>query len=136
MWLIKGREISFDLDSGETVELPIDYGMIHSPDTAKKCHVYFGPYKKTREVVSQLPRIATLYFGSDYDGHVAYVEFPSGSWRPAGKVETIFYDRPGEHRDYYRHKFEEPASLSVNGRFHRLSLPSGCVVNDRGFVWP
>jgi hypothetical protein len=135
-WLIKGREISFDMDDGETLSLPIEFGMIHSPDTNRRCSVYFGPYKRTREAVSQLPRIASLYFGSDYDGRVAYIDIPSGAWRPVGKVDVIFYDRPGEHRDYYRHQFEKPVPLSANGRFHRLSLPSGCVVNDRGFVSP
>ena len=135
-WLIKGREISFDMTDGETIELPITHGMIHSPDTSKKCHVYFGPYQKTREAVSELPRIANAYFGSDYKGRVAYLDIPNGKWRPVGEVDVIFYDRPGEHRDYYRHKFAKPIPLSVNGRFHRLSLPNGCVVNDRGFVTP
>jgi hypothetical protein len=136
MWLIKGREISFDLTDGETLELPIDHGMIHSPDTAKRCFVYFGPFKKTKTSVSELPRMASLYFGNAYAGHVAYIDIPGGLWRSMGRVDTIFYDRPGEHRDYYRHKFSEPIPLSRNGRFHRLSLPRGCVVNDRGFVSP
>jgi len=135
-WLIKGREISFDTTDGETIELPIAYGMIHQPDGPKKCHVYFGPYKKTKEAVTELPRIANAYFGSDYKGHVAYIDIPSGKWRTVGEVDVIFYDRPGEHRDYYRHKFDRPIPLSRNGKFYRLSLPSGCVVNDRGFVTP
>ena len=89
MWLIKGREISFDLDDGETIELPIDHGMIHSPDSKQKCHVYFGPFKKTRQAVSELPRIASAYFGSDYKGRVAYVDIPGGKWRSVGNVDVI-----------------------------------------------
>lgn len=133
MWLIKGREISFDMDDGETIELPKSFGMIHKPST---CRVYFGPYEKTRESVSELNQAQKLYFGSDYDGLIAYIDFPRGSWQPVGRVDAIFYDRPGEHIDYYRHQFKKSVPLSVSGRFHRLSLPGGCVVNDRGFVDP
>jgi hypothetical protein len=136
MWLIKGREISFDMEDGETIALPKAYGMIHSPDTVRKCHVYFGPFEKTRQIESELNQTAKKYFGDDYDGRVAYIDIPSGSWRSAGRARVIFYDRPGQYSDYYRHEFSEPVPLSVNGRFYRLSLPDGCVVNDRGFVTP
>ena len=136
MWLIKGREISFDMDDGETLVLPKAYGMVHSPDTAKKRYVYFGPFQKTKKPVSDLPQLAHAYFGNDYKGHVASIDIPDGSWRSVGRVTVIFYDRPGEHADYYRHEFSTPVPLSSNGRWHRLSLPEGAVVNDRGFVRP
>lgn len=136
MWLIKGREISFDMEDGESLSLPKAYGMIHSPDTTRRCHVYFGPYKSTRKPVSKLPQIARAYFGDRYEGTIAEVDIPEGSWRPVGRATVIFYDRPGEAGDYYRHEFAQPIPLSTNGKFHRLSLPEGCVVNDRGFVKP
>jgi hypothetical protein len=136
MWLIKGREISFEMDDGQKIALPKRYGMIHNPKQSTKCVVYFGPYERAGESVTQMPRIASLYFGSDYDARGGYIDLPEGKWDRVGNVNVIFYDRPGEHSDYYRHEFKEPVPLSRNGEYWRITLPKGSVVNDRGFVSP
>jgi len=136
MWLIKGSNISFELDDGQSLALPKRYGMMHNPKQTTKCLVYFGPFDRTQENVAQVPRIASLYFGSDYKARVGYIDFPRGKWDPVGNVSRIYYERPGEHADYYQHPFNEPVPLSRNGEFHRITLPKGSVVNDRGFVSP
>jgi hypothetical protein len=136
MWLVKGRKISFEMADGPDINLPVSFGMIHNPKQTTKCRVYFGPYEKTPEQVAQLPHIATLYFGSDYNGRVGYVDIPEGKWTAVGDVTRIYYERPGEHADYYQHPFDEPVPLSRNRQWHRIVLPKGCVVNERGFVQP
>jgi len=136
MWLVKGRKISFEMQDGQTLELPKRYGMMHNPNRTTKCQVYFGPYDRTQESVAKLPKTASLYFGSDYDGRIGYIDIPSGRWSSVGDVTRIYYERPGQHADYYQHPFKQPVPLSQNGDFYRLALPNGCVVNDRGFVVP
>jgi len=43
-WLIQSSRDQLDTTMAKQSTLPIAYGMIHNPDGAKKCHVYFGPY--------------------------------------------------------------------------------------------
>ena len=137
--LIKGRDISFEVLHGKTLTLPKSHGMIHNPDVGgdgERCRVYFGPYEKTDGAVTKLTTRARNYFGGDYQGRHAYVNFPSGKWKLSCTIMAIFYQRDGEHADYYRHEFERPLPLYELGKFYRLNLGKGCVLNDRGYVFP
>ena len=136
MWLIKGRRISFEMDDGTTLELPVSHGMMHNPNKQSRCRVYFGPFERSGESITKVDRFTTNYFGSDYKARAGYIDFPEGKWTHVGAVARIYYERPGEFSDYYQHPFKEPVPLSRNGSFYRLELPKGCVVNDRGFVSP
>jgi hypothetical protein len=45
--------------------------------------------------------------------------------------------RRGKYAGAYFHPFKSfSPTLSRSGRFYRLELRNGCVVDDRGFVFP
>lgn len=85
----------------------------------------------------------TRYLGSNYPIHKgeapvenlprelsAWTKFPA-------PVSQIFYERTGYRaRDYFEHSFKGPAWLYERGRYLRLQLPKGCVLNERGYVVP
>ena len=68
--------------------------------------------------------------------HVS-VEFPEGSWKSEARVKYIRYRRPGFAKPF-EHPYDPDVELFVCERplAWRLALPSGCVVDSRGFVWP
>jgi hypothetical protein len=142
MIVIKGSHVRFELADGSIVHPPASFGMIHDPDgeTLSKCDVYVGPYKKGRKEVP-LTRHARSYFGRSYVTRSANVDVPGGPWNPVGDVVQIFYRRPAttqtaKHRGNYFHKMKKPVGLSKCRSFYRLELPDGCIVNERGFVFP
>ena len=153
MIVIKGSHVRFELVSqipaekrkkppatnGKVISLPNAYGIIHDPDSENfdKCECYFGPYKRTRKRI-EMTQKASAYMGSSYPATFATVDLPSGTWKPIGDVAQIFYKRPGRYSGKYFHPFKAGfvPKLYKNGRFYKLALPGGCIVDDRGFVFP
>jgi hypothetical protein len=130
------------------LKLPPTHGIIHDPEgtSLPRCLVFFGPYKTTQTRVS-LDRTARKYFGSSYPAVAASVDIDvHGNWVPlSGPVVQIWYLRRGHvgvkgpHQGRFFHPFKSvspPLTLSRCGRYYCLELPDGCIVNDRGFVFP
>ena len=142
MILIKGDALIFQTDTGRMIDLPTKSGIIHDPDgeDRPKCEVFFGPYRILRQRPTGTTRAATKYFGSRYKPAMATVDLPKGPWEPIAKVVKIFYKRGlrgADHAGGFHHPFARtPLTLSKCGRYWRLSLPQGCIVDDRGFVFP
>jgi hypothetical protein len=152
--IIKGSHVRFELRrpegapsaskkpreiSGKIVVLPVAYGIIHDPDGEhfERCECFFGPYKGTRRQVEMTSR-AKAYMGPSYPATFAVVDVPRGAWNSVGEVAQIFYRRPGRYQGKYFHPFKDGYGpmLSKNGRFYKLALAGGCIVDDRGFVFP
>lgn len=141
--LIKGSHVRFEMTDGSIKKLPVKYGIIHDPEGVvySRCDIYFGPYRATRQK-AELTRKAAAYFGGNYDGKKASVNVPDSGWKSVGQVVQIFYRRPGKYEGNYFHpwfkhaKKKTPLTLSKSGSFYLLALPDGCIVNDRGFVYP
>jgi hypothetical protein len=139
--MVKGRRVRFELEDHRIVTLPAGHAMVHDPKGIDfpRCHIYFGPLQKTQKG-TDLRREGRAYFGSSYPARVARIEVPDGAWHPVGHVIQIFYERPGKHKGLYYHPFKtrlpQKLVLSKNGSMYRLTLPQGCIVNDRGFVYP
>lgn len=131
------------MDDGARVVLPPKFGIIHDPEGVDlpKCNVYLGPYEISRKQAT-LTKAAAAYFGHSYRGRVARVDVPKGPWNVVGSARVIFYERPGRYQGRYFHPFykkaafPKPLLLRKCGAFFKLDLPDGCVVNDRGFVFP
>lgn len=140
MILIKGTDVKFEMADGRILSLPPKHGIIHDPSgqALPRCDVYFGPFQKGRTPIDLPTKEARAYFGRFYDARAAVVDVPPGPWKPVGDVTQIFYVRPGVHQGRYYHLFREGNLLRLSRcrAFHRLDLPEGCVVNDRGFVKP
>jgi len=146
--LIKGDHVRFEMTDGSMVTLPEAHGIIHDPEGYQLpyCDVYFGPFETTRQRV-ELTKKAKAYFGRGYEGNRAIVDVPiEGPWEPIGESIQIFYKRRGKDTRKFYHPKKQPVRLSrctarvaregASGTFYRLELPNGCVLDDRGFVWP
>jgi hypothetical protein len=139
MILIKGKEVRCEMSDGSIFHPPARYGLIHDPDGKQlpKCYVFIGPYKTSKKPV-EMTSDAKSYFGSDYKPTGAVVDVPDGDWHPMGDVVQIFYKREGKYKGKYFHLFAKRTTvvLSRCKSHFRLELPSGCIVNWRGFVYP
>lgn len=70
-------------------------------------------------------------------GHApAWIAIPGRQWIKIGLVGQVDYTRPDGELKY--HPFRVPVELWVtkDGIAHRLRLPSGCIVDERGIVDP
>lgn len=137
---IEGNRVAFELVSGKAIRLPPSYGTIHDPSGKEipKCVVYFGPYRKSSRSV-EMNRSHRRYFGSDHRAKLAVVgRIPKEGWKVVGKVAMIYYVRKGTRAPgAFHHPFKSRhPTLSKSGRFYKLSLGEGCLVDDRGYVFP
>ena len=138
MIIIKGERVVFKMADGSTKRLPPAYGMIDDPDGRQlpKCVVFVGPCRRTKEPLDGGGK-ARAYFGSKYPTKKAFVALPAKSWHPVGEVVEILYMRRGKYAASYFHPFKKfSPTLSRSGRYYRLELRDGCIVDDRGFVFP
>jgi hypothetical protein len=139
--VIKGSRVVFILQNGRKVRLPPSYGIIHDPEgkVLPRCEVFFGPYVKSKRIASAPSKKARKYFGSKYSPKEATVDVPDGPWNSIGEVVEILYERTkgSQYAGKYFHPFKEfSPELSKSKRYYRLALRNGCIVDDRGFVFP
>jgi hypothetical protein len=137
---VEANRVKFESSEGKLISLPAAYGMFHDPSgrDLPKCTLFFGPWKKTnRPVDASLSH--RRYLGSKGPLKLAIIpEIPRDGWEQVAKVVKIFYKRRGTRAPYgFYHPFKgKPLSLSRSGRFYRLSLGGGCMVDDRGISFP
>lgn len=81
---------------------------------------------------------AHAYFGEQGGLTVGRIDIPEGPWHRVAQVKFIRYRRVGVHSGSYEHEYEIPVDLMYCTRplAWRLPLPTGCIVDPRGFVWP
>jgi hypothetical protein len=136
--LIKGDHVRFEMTDGSMITMPDSYGIIHDPEgySLPYCEVFFGPFEVTRQRVD-LTSKAKAYFGRGYEGRRAIVDVPiQGPWEFVGETIQIFYKRRGKDTRKFYHPQKRPVRLLRCGKFYKNELPDGCVLDDRGFVWP
>lgn len=163
--LVRGNKISFvsieqtkrvgvhkldDVAMPSDVKLPPKLVLVH--DTVGKllqrCDLYVLPWKNLRNNHGAkmapnklLLEHAEAYFVDEEDYALPIVrgsvKIPRDSWKKLARVKFIRYHRPGFTK-LFEHEYEVP--VDVWGANHelafRLPLPTGCVVDERGFVWP
>src|SRR5262249_39520451 len=154
--LCMGREIEFDLKSGETIVAPPSAGMLFDETGTAwpKCSLLV---KRFEDGTSRSDR-GKDYFGrkaSVYEGHVELPMRALSTWKRRGEIKAIFYERAGTKLPgFFRHVFNKPrglykvifwikgrtaktpAILYARGKDYRVELPDGCIVDDRGIVLP
>ena len=150
MLVRKAHGVSFVMKDGKTVRAPHGHGLLHDEDAQvwPRCSVLVGPCAIGQRDASLTPK-ARAYFGPGYRARSGQVVLPPrhlSTWKRIGEVERIFYVRDGNimggqrfrHRYADRRFFIFPIRtvLYRHGRFLRLELPGGCIVNRRGFVSP
>lgn len=156
--LCRGTRVSLKLEDGSS--LSFEGAAMHDATGRAwpKCSVLIGPFPRegarqaTEEEMKGAPR---QYLGRTYRGKVSQpFDLPPrglAAWTKVAVVThaTIFYTRGGtKYPGRYRHtmnkgrwiidlvKGEGRATLWRHGRYHRIDLPKGCMLDDRGFVWP
>jgi hypothetical protein len=149
----KGRSCRFIMVEGPDVSC--GGGMMHDPSGRwwPKNSVLCGPFRKLRaaqpdEGSSQ----AKHYLGDSHRAVVGVIDTPPkplSGWTYLGEVDEIRYTRTGRKRPgRYFHPFSKPGALATiikgkgkarlyrYGRFCRLDLPHGAILDTRGYVWP
>lgn len=133
-----------DTNMPSDIVLPEDYVLVQDP-TGKylsKCDFYVvrwhsdGP--KGSNLSGKLRDIAYDYFGDGARIKRGSVELPEGNWSAVTEIAFIRYRRAGELSGNYEHPYNPRVQLyeTESPLAWRLPLPTGCVVDARGFVWP
>jgi hypothetical protein len=132
------------------IKLPRSYVLVH--DTTgfllSKCELYVVKYRRARtNNVSSLHRdeveAARAYFsmGDNPSDSIRLetgsVVIPKGPWTRTAKIRLIRYRRHN-YRMGFEHLYDPPVwlSSSSSSRAWKLSLPSGCIVHEQGFIKP
>ena len=150
MMIVKGTRVELERLDGSILKIPARYGMLHDPEGAQRarCEVFFAPFTELRRVPETVTPAAKRYLGDNYEARLVRTDIPRSGWVDAGLVKTIWYTRNGnrgKHRpnEDFVHPFrspipfrKNPVPLSRSGRVYRISLGTGCVIDDRGFVFP
>jgi hypothetical protein len=122
------------------IKLPAGFVLVHdaSGGVFNKCDFYcvrwHGAIREKVEISPADREIARRYF-KNARPQVGEVDTPVGPWRRICKVKFIRYRRPGYPRGF-EHPYDPAVWLYGCDNALKLSLPGGCVVDDRGFVWP
>lgn len=137
---VESDRVVFEMANGKTIRLPASYGTFHDQEgvVLPKCDVFFGPFKKTRRPV-EMNRSHRRYFGADYQAVLATLpKIPKDGWKKVGEVAQILYVRKGKRASGgFHHPFKSrQPTLWKAGRIYKLSLGDGCIVDDRGYVFP
>lgn len=151
MLAVKAHDVSFELVGGGAARAARSHGLIHDEagEVWPRCSLLVGPYTRgTAE--GTMDAAARRYYGAGWRARRGRITLPpralAGQWRKVGTVSRIYYVRLGNvfGGTTFRHKFAArrlwifptPAILYRHGRWLRLELPAGCIVNWRGFVSP
>jgi hypothetical protein len=139
--IIKGSNVVLIMADGKKLRLPPSYGIIHDPDGTDlpRCDTFFGPVRKSKRIAKAPSSKSRRYFGTKYNPKEATVDVPSGPWHSVGEVVEILYERTkgSQYAGRYFHPFKKfSPTLSKCGRYYKLALRNGCIIDDRGFVYP
>lgn len=151
--IIRGYMVSFVTPNEKIITPPNDFVLVHDPSgkNLRKCDFYILAYhtehQKVHVLDHDLEAEATDYYGQGHDLENGTIDIPKGPWQRAGVVNKIRYRRLGDLGEGYQsipdyeHPYETPVPLFRAGsasqpRGWRLTLPTGCVVDGRGFVSP
>jgi hypothetical protein len=148
------RSSAFEMVDGPDVT--VRGGMMHDPSGRwwPKRSVLFGPFRANlRDATDEeFDGPAKDYLGRGHNAKIGTVDTPPkdlASWKYIGDVEKIYYTRTGRKKPgRYVHEFNKRMALATlvkgrgrvrlyrRGRYVRLELPKGAMLDSRGYVWP
>jgi hypothetical protein len=156
MLVVKGVDVGFDLSPTRGCESfdveRRDDGWMHDASGRDwpRCSILIGPFKEG-PIMKRAPRDAVEWFGDDYTPHEGRVTLPpreKSEWVRVDVVQRIYYRRTGAAHPYdFEHEFGRRRIqvlfrkgklpiLMRRGRFYRLDMQAGCVIDARGIVFP
>lgn len=142
---VESNRIGFQMADGTDIFLPAHYATFkdQSGEVLPQCDVFFGPYKNISGR-AEMGHGHRRYFGSGHKPTLANIgDIPVNGWESLGRVEQIFYVRrgrraPGGFHHPYKTSRQPILYTQVDHRrrIYKLSLGDGCLVDDRGYVFP
>ena len=149
---VKDGDVHWDpeMPDSDIDNLPASYVLVHdtSGHLLTKCDLYVVRWRSansgrinTSEIDQKLYADAKEYFVSPNGNELSIghgsVEIPAGKWKRETRVKYIRYRRPGFPKTF-EHDYDPDVELMycTSPLMWRLPLPTGCVVDSRGFVWP
>jgi len=144
-FLVKGDEVSFVRKrDGHVIYMPADFVMVHDVhgELVRSCDLFVVHYQHGRNGTSQsdvsLKKKAVDYYGKNTPLETGAVDVPIDGWHRVAATYEIRYRRMGKHKGLYSHVFSELPWLEQcrHTLAFKLPLPDGCVLNERGIVWP
>lgn len=126
------------------IVLPKDYVIVNDPSGRylRKCDYYVLPWSNIApngaRLTTNVARMVADYFGEDANPQHGGVDIPDGKWHRVAQIAFIRYRREGDLRGNYEHPYNPAVWLYDTNKplAWRIALPTGCVVDARGFVWP
>lgn len=151
--ICKGKKVIFELASGEDIKPPAAYGLLHDPHGREwsSRSLLVGPFTQGGTAdADDVPDDAREYLGKSHRIKRGSTTLPPrrGPWEKLGEVAVLYYWRGGTRAPGgMRHPFGKVsiatlvkgkgrAHLSRCGRWYRLNLPPGALIDSRGLVWP
>lgn len=141
-----GRHPLDDSAMPSDIKLPKSYVLVDPDGTFfPRCNFYVvqwhGGSGTLNDVGQKDIKIAHDYFGPKAAIRVGQIEMPEveGTWKRQAKVQFIRYRRQGKLSANYEHEYNPPVFLYSTHKgplAWKLALPSGCIVDSRGFVRP
>jgi hypothetical protein len=144
-FLVKGDQVSFvRMRDGHVIYMPPSHVMVHDVhgELARTCDLFIVPYAHVKNGTSDsdksLRSKAVDYYGKQTPLETGTIDVPTTGWHRVAATYAIRYRRMGRHRGLYEHDFSELPWLeqSRDALAYKLPLPEGCVLNERGIVWP
>lgn len=158
MLIVKGSRVRLHMKEGGPLVRPAG-AMMHDPTGRHwpKNSLLIGPFTRGSEkpTEAQYEGAPKEYLGRKYNPHVGSVDLPPkalAEWEDVGEVTRIDYIRPGTKAPGgFRHEFGKPRGfmhavhlvkgkrrprLRKCGRFYRLDLGPGAILDDRGIAFP
>jgi hypothetical protein len=151
--IAKGRSCLFEMVDGSDVRC--SGGMLHDPSGRwwPKKSVLCGPFRQRVRPIDddEYDGEARHYLGSSHKASIGSIDTPPkglSGWDYLGEVDRIFYTRTGRKSPgRFQHGFNKSGfttfvkgkgrvRLYRRGRYCRLELPRGALLDSRGFVWP
>lgn len=156
MLVVTGTRVTFEMaDGGEVVVRPRCGMMLDTEGTHwAKCSLLVGPYDKGSAARHEIiTRGARAYLGRNHVIREGSVDLPPralSGWKRIGPVTRIWYVRGGtKYPGPFKHQFGKPGFLTrlfkgvgkkpilyTRGAFLRLEMQSGCMLDDRGILFP
>ena len=158
--LVRGDHISFvsveqaertgihpldDQKMPSDIVMPKDFCLIEDPTGKylRKCDFYILRWQDgdvlKHGVSDKVEKVAADYFGNGTRLKPRTVDIPAAnSWRKSAQIAFIRYRRAGELSGNYEHPYNPSVWIYETNKpiGWRIALPTGCVVDGRGFVWP
>ncbi len=142
--MVRGDAVAFELRNGQELVLPPGLGMLHDPSGTvfPPCEfpicAFDGNDKTDIAMTPEMQKIVVQHFGDGAKWKGGDARIPQGPWTALPDAKRIYYVRKGHKAGRYHHDFAEPMPIFINstGTAAKLVLPAGCIVNERGIVWP